>query len=162
MRAVAALLLIWTPFLVAQQSAPSYPPPAEVKAAFLKLLDRPRVPLDAKLMDAKTEDGLVFENLSFASEKKADGSIERVPVLLVRPEKESGKRPAVIALHGTGGNKEGQKALLVQLARKGYVVTSVVSKGQPSGLGRFIALGGIGAIAMRPGEHLVVTYTYQA
>jgi len=49
-----------------------------------------------------------------------------------------------------------------KLARKGYVVTSVVSKGQPSGLGRFIALGGIGAIAMRPGEHLVVTYTYQA
>lgn len=125
MRPLAALLFLFTPFLVAQQPTPTYPPPAEVRAAFLKLLDRPKVPLDVKVKDSKVEDGLVTENLTFASQKKADGTEERVPVLVVRPEKPAGKLPAVISLHGTGGNKESQKGLLVQLAKKGYVGVAI-------------------------------------
>src|SRR5437016_14640441 len=77
------VLLALTAALFAQEKAPSYPPAAEVKAAFLKLLDRPKVPLDPKTKDTKTDNGLVTEHLSIASEKKADGTIERVPILLI-------------------------------------------------------------------------------
>jgi dienelactone hydrolase len=96
-------------------------PPAQVKQAFMKLLDRGKVSADVKALDEpKAEGGLVTEHFSFASEKKADGSVERVPVLLVRPEAQ-GKFPAVIVLHGTGGNKDGQKSWLVDLAKRGII-----------------------------------------
>jgi dienelactone hydrolase len=99
-----------------------YPPPAEVKAAFLKLLDRPRVPLDPQTRPVE-RDGAdrAFEQVSIASERKADGSIERVPLLVARPEKPAGRLPAVIVLHGTGGNKEAPRPVLVQLARRGII-----------------------------------------
>src|SRR5262245_33495436 len=115
-------VLLWMPAVVlAQTPVPSYPPPAEVKAAFLKLLDRPKVPLDVKVQEPATEnEGLVTEHLSFATEKKADGTIERVPVLLVRPA-DKGRHPAVLALHGTGGNKEGQRELLRDLAKRNII-----------------------------------------
>src|SRR4051794_5314240 len=111
LRRFAVLVLVFlAPALRADQTQTAVPPPAEVKAAFLKLLDRPRLPLDPKEQDAPVEkDGLVTEHLTFASEKKADGTVERVPLLLVRPAVKPGaKLPAVLALHGTGGNKEGQ------------------------------------------------------
>src|SRR5262245_35816612 len=92
---------------VPADTAPSYPPAAEVKASFLKMLDRPKVPLDVKADEPKAEGGLVTEHLSFASEKKADGRVERVPCLIVRPEKIDKKLAAIVVLHGTGGNKEG-------------------------------------------------------
>src|SRR3954454_20329807 len=85
-------------------------PVEQVRKAFLAMLDRPRVPLDVRAQETKPEKdrSLVSERLSFASEKKADGTVERVPTLVVKsvsiPE---GKRPAVIVLHGTGGNKDG-------------------------------------------------------
>lgn len=104
---------------------PKYPAPQEVRAAFRKLLDRPRVPLDAKVASTKAEDGIVVEQLDFASEKRADGTMERVPTLLVRPEKSDQPRPCVIVLHGTGGNKEGQRGMLVELAKLGFVAVAI-------------------------------------
>src|ERR1700694_770843 len=100
------LLAVVPAMLRADAPQPAYPPPAEVKAAFLKLLDRPRVPADVKIQEQKNDrDGLVVERLSFASEKKADGQVERVPVLLIKPAgKQDKKWPAVMVLHGTGGN----------------------------------------------------------
>src|SRR5262249_37413998 len=74
--------------------------------------------------EPKADGGLVTEHFSFASERKADGSIERVPVLLVRPEVQ-GKLPAVIVLHGTGGNKDGQKSLLVDLAKRRIIGVAI-------------------------------------
>jgi len=123
--AALALLLLLGAGLGAQDTKAKYPPQAEVKAAFLKLLDRPKVPLNPKTADTKADNGLVTERLSFAAEKKANGEEERVPVLLVRPEKSDKKRPVVIALHGTGGNKEGQKGLLMQLAQKGIIGVAI-------------------------------------
>lgn len=103
------------------------PPPAEVKAAFLKLLDRPRVPLDVRPRDRVIgQDGLVTERLSFASEKKGDGSVERVPVLLVKPARKAGQKlPAVIVLHGTGGKKEGERGWLQDLAKRGIIGVAI-------------------------------------
>jgi dienelactone hydrolase len=118
------LLLVATPTLADEPKA-AYPPPAEVRAAFLKLLDRPKVPLDVKAQPPRTDKGLVIETLSFASEKRADGKEERVPVLLVKPEKAEGKLPVVIVLHGTGGSKEGMRGTLDELAKRGIAGVAI-------------------------------------
>lgn len=115
----------------AGEPARAYPPPAEVKAAFLKQLDRPRIPLDPQTRQTSRDS----EIISIASEKKADGSIERVPLLIVRPENTTGRLPAVIVLHGTGGNKESQRPFLVDLARRGIIGVAVDARyhGERSG-----------------------------
>jgi dienelactone hydrolase len=108
------------------QPLPNYPPPAEVRAAFLKLLDRPKVPLDPKLHEARLDtDDLLTERLSIASEKLADGRFERVPILIVRPGKGGGRRPAVIVLHGTGGTKEQMLTWLTGFAKEGFVGVAI-------------------------------------
>jgi dienelactone hydrolase len=125
-RFAACAALLWLPAVVPADSPKmEVPPPAEVRTAFLKLLDRPKVPLDAKVVDTKTEGDLVVERITFATEKKGESGQERVPVLLVRPGKPAGKLPAVISLHGTGGTKDSQKSLLVQLAKKGIIGVAI-------------------------------------
>src|ERR1041385_2713452 len=86
---------------------------AERRAAFLKLIDRPRVPAAPLVEESPLPDGLVQIKFSFAAERD-----ERVPGILIRREA-AGRRPPVIALHGTGGNKEGQVALLKRLPPRG-------------------------------------------
>jgi dienelactone hydrolase len=115
MRILLAFLLLGT-----LQEA-STRPAAEVRAAFLKLLDRPKVDPDARTLETKAEGGLVTERLTIATEKKRTGALERVPILLVRPEKVEGRVPAVVVLHGTGGTKEGQRGWCADLARKGMI-----------------------------------------
>ena len=110
-------------------SLPAYPPPAEVKAAFLKMLDRPKVdPAPRQISPPHTFGGIVTEHLSIATEKKADGSIERVPMLILRPEKAVGRLPAVIVLHGTGGNKEGVRGICIELANRGIIGVAIDSR----------------------------------
>jgi len=112
----------------AHAQAPKPLPPAEAKVAFLKLLDRPKVPLDVKLDPAAGLGELYRHRLSIASDKKADGTIERVPILIVRPPHEPGileRRPTIILLHGTGGSKEGMNSWLEEFARKGYVAVGI-------------------------------------
>jgi acetyl esterase/lipase len=118
----AALLLIISQTALAKEAAGPYPPPVEVRARLLKLLDRPRVPLDPQVsLVAPDQQGLVIERLSIASERKANGQIERVPILIVRPGDDSKPRPLVIVLHGTGGSKEGEHGWLVKVARLGMI-----------------------------------------
>ena len=96
----------------------------ERKAAFLKLLNRLRVEPDVKEKSFQTDNETNSQTFSFASERKPDGSIERVPVLIVRPSKE-GRYPAVIALHGTGGTKEGMRSWLNDLASRGFMGVAI-------------------------------------
>ena len=123
--AALALFLLAPAVLRAEDPKPAYPPPVEVRAAFHKLLDRPAVPLDVKVEETKTADGFTTEHLSFASEKHADGKVERVPALVVRPEKADKKLPAVIVLHGTGGSKEGLRGWLNDLAKRGFLAIAI-------------------------------------
>lgn len=118
-----------------QESPANYPPPAAVKAAFLKMLDRPRVALDAQVAESKTDAVMLEEKLTFASEKKPDGQIERVPLLLVSPQSDGKKLPCVIVLHGTGGNKESQRGYLVDLAKRGIIGVAIDARyhGERSG-----------------------------
>jgi dienelactone hydrolase len=97
-------------------------PPEKAKAALLKLLDRPKVPADVS-EDAKPveKDKLVYSRWSFASEKKADGAVERVPVLMVSPAGAKMKLPVMIVLHGTGGSAEGVQSWLEDFAKRGVI-----------------------------------------
>src|SRR5262245_44045939 len=94
--------LFLAPTLVGAQDIPKYSPPEQVKAAFKKLLDRPKVAFDVRA--TKSGPGVPVETLTFASEKKADGQVERVPTQIRVPANAKGKLPAVIVLHGTGGS----------------------------------------------------------
>jgi dienelactone hydrolase len=104
---------------------PSYPPPDQVKRAFLKLLDRPKVPLDAKVEPAKAPAGRRLDHFSYATEKKPDGAIERVSGLILRPDKATGKMPAVIVLHGTGGSAKAMMGYMEELCQRGIVGVAI-------------------------------------
>lgn len=125
MRTTLLLLMPFCLALARAEEPPAYPAPAEVRAAFLKQLDRPKVPADPQTSENRLDvETLLTERLTIATEKKPDGNLERVPVLIVRPGS-GGKRPAVIVLHGTGGNKDAMKPLLLDLARRGMVGVAI-------------------------------------
>jgi dienelactone hydrolase len=109
---LAALALVSVSFPSAQA--------ADSRAAFLKLLDRPRVALEPNQAAPLEKDGLSEIAFSFATEAG-----QRVPGILVKTSTSAGRRPVVIALHGTGGNKESQRALLGNLARDGFVAVAI-------------------------------------
>lgn len=89
-------------------------------ATFLKLIDRPRAPLAPEVKELIVTDGLAQTHFSFAADAE-----QRVPGVLVKQAKSVGRRPVVVALHGTGGNKEGQLALLKELAGLGFIGVAI-------------------------------------
>ncbi len=100
-------------------------PTKEVRAAFQRMLDRPKVELSVEVRSTKDDAEFITENVSFASERHADGTYERVPLLFIKPRSAAGKLPAVIVLHGTGGNKESQAGLMKDLAKRGIIGVAV-------------------------------------
>lgn len=133
MKSAAKLALVGLLFLAPPARSQSPPivaplPPAQVKADFLKLLDRPMVPLEVHVGGPSPSiPGLNCERVDFATEKHPDGTLERVPALVVRPEglNAGERRPAVIVLHGTGGTKEGLRPWLERLAHRGFVAVAI-------------------------------------
>jgi dienelactone hydrolase len=123
-RPVWVLSLFFVPLIARADDLSKALTPAETRKAFLTLLDRPRVEPDVKDLPGSASGAVATFSFTFASEKKRDGSIERVPVLCVRPAKE-GRYPVVIALHGTGGNKEGMKPWLTDLAKRGIMGVAI-------------------------------------
>jgi dienelactone hydrolase len=111
--------LINCALLLALGGSPAAAADAATRAAFLKLIDRPRAPLAPAVEESPAADGLVQVKFSFTAEEG-----ERVPGILLR-QAASGRRPVVVALHGTGGNKEGQLPLLRQLAAKGFTAIAI-------------------------------------
>ena len=117
-----ALLFVFATALTSASVAPAVEPPEKARAAFLKLLDRPKVPADVREEAKPVEKGgLVTTRWSFASEKKADGTVERVPVLMVAPAGKKDKLPVMIVLHGTGGSKDGVASWLEDFAKQGVI-----------------------------------------
>jgi dienelactone hydrolase len=94
--------------------------PAKTRAAFLKLIERPRVPLASAVKELSPVGELSQEHFSFAAELG-----QRVPGILLKSPKFTGRRPVVIILHGTGGNKEGMQALLTPYAERGFVAVAI-------------------------------------
>src|SRR5262249_8426494 len=92
----------------------------QTRAEFLKLIDRPRAPLAPEAQELGETEGLAQTHFTFAADAE-----QRVPGILVKQAKSAGRRPVVVALHGTGGNKEGQLALLKELAGLGFIAVAI-------------------------------------
>ncbi len=98
------------------------------RAAFLRLIDRPRVPLapdvQTRPADGQTPAGppVQRQRVSFAVQAG-----ERVPALVWKATSAAGRRPVVILMHGTGGSKE--DARIVQLAHdlaaRGFIAVAI-------------------------------------
>lgn len=106
--------------LLLSQSVLSATEPTDTRAAFLKLLDRPRVELAAEVKPPTGTNGLRSVQFSFSAEAGV-----RVPGLLVKRSEVQGRRPVVIVLHGTGANKESQLSLLADLAKRGFIAVAI-------------------------------------
>jgi dienelactone hydrolase len=114
----------------AQRPPREIPPGDSLRERFLKLIDRPRVPLNAVEHEAATSDGLREVAFHFDSEAG-----QRVPGLLVAPADAAAPPPVVIALHGTGGSKQAMRPLLRRIAARGLIGVAIDARfaGERSG-----------------------------
>lgn len=99
---------------------------------FLKLIDRPKVPLDFRTeapttQDASKESGLSQTRFTFAADAQ-----QRVPGNLIKLQSSTGRRPVVIMLHGTGGTQDDEAPFRRSIAEKGFI--SVAIDGRYHGL----------------------------
>lgn len=116
MRLLAIALLALSPSVVLAQA----PDAARIRAAFLKMIDRPRVPL-APDTQPRVDSGFYrAEQFSFASEAG-----ERVPGVFLKAARATVRQPVVILLHGTGSRKEEFLALMRTFAERGFA-TAVI------------------------------------
>jgi dienelactone hydrolase len=90
------------------------------RADFLKLIDRPRVALAPQVDSVANANSLAESHFSFASDAS-----NRVPGILMESTKFSGRRPVVIALHGTGGSKANMISLCRKLAERGFIAVAI-------------------------------------
>lgn len=91
---------------------------------FLKLIDRPRVPLAVEIINLRRAGSLERFRFTFAT----DGT-QRVPGILIKPASAVSasveRRPVVICLHGTGGSKEECVPELEEMAAKGFLGVAI-------------------------------------
>jgi dienelactone hydrolase len=91
-----------------------------VRAAFLQVIARPKVPLAPSSAVTTESGGYSQELVSFMSEQD-----ERVPLLMLKKGTRRAREAVVIALHGTGGSKEGMRALLQTYADQGFIAVAM-------------------------------------
>jgi dienelactone hydrolase len=122
---------------------------ADSRQDFLKLIDRPRVALEPMVEELTGTNGLMLYHFSFAST-----ATQRVPGFLIKSTESHGRRPVVIALHGTGGSKTNMLALCRQLAARGFIAVAIDGRYHGE---RSPAKGAYDAAILRawhePGEH---------
>jgi dienelactone hydrolase len=96
----------------------------DTRKAFLKVIDRPRAALRPELAELPAVDGIRKQHVWFYSDVT-----ERVPGYLMLPDVAvfKGRRPVVIALHGTGGNKDGGQVveILTKATRAGFIGVAI-------------------------------------
>ena len=92
---------------------------AEMRADFHRLLDRPKVPLEA-VSSTQSAGPFTLERGRFHSEAN-----QTVPFAIVKPAAATGALPAVIVLHGTGGNKEDVEDLCRPLTERGMLCIAI-------------------------------------
>jgi len=93
------------------------------RADFLKLIDHPRVALSPQVDELPATNGIAQFHFSFAAD-----AAQRVPGVLMKSANFYGRRPVVIALHGTGGNKNNMLSLSRKLAEKGFIAVAMDSR----------------------------------
>lgn len=96
-----------------------WPQTAPAREAFLKLIDRPLVALAPETKSSGVSGVLDQIYLRYTAD-----AAQRVPGILIKPRSAVGRLPVVIALHGTGGYKNGQAPLLNEPAGKGFLAVA--------------------------------------
>lgn len=94
-----------------------------IRAAFLKMIDRPRVALAAESRPRVDAGIYRAERFTFASEAG-----ERVPGVFLKSVRVTDRRPAIILLHGTGARKEDLLGSMRTLADRGFVTAAIDSR----------------------------------
>jgi len=104
-----------------QQQAKTAPPLAS-RRMFLQTIDRPRVALAPEETPGGVVQGITQIHFTYATQAG-----QRVPgVLLLPPNAPAGARhPVVIAMHGTGGNKNDQLPFLRQVVPHGFIGVAI-------------------------------------
>ena len=96
----------------------------DTRAAFLQVIDRPKVALKPEIKELEPVEGLKKYHLWISSD-----ATERVPGYLVLPSAErfKGPRPVIVVLHGTGGTKEGGQIAEIALraAKSGFIGVAI-------------------------------------
>jgi dienelactone hydrolase len=119
MRPIFISALLWILSL-----APDVAHGADVRADFLKLIDRPRVPLAVEITAQPGTGPLKEFHFTFAADAQ-----QRVPGIFIKKtaadNEANHRRPVVIALHGTGGSKADELPLLRKLAETGFIAVAI-------------------------------------
>lgn len=112
----AALLALQ---LIAPAHADSF---SETRAAYLAVIDRPRVALKPELTELPPVEGFKKHHLWFSAD-----ATERVPGYVVLPDPKSfkGRRPVIIALHGTGGTKDNMADIVLKAVKLGFIGVAI-------------------------------------
>jgi dipeptidyl aminopeptidase/acylaminoacyl peptidase len=97
--------------------------PARIRAAFLKMIDRPRVALAAEARPRLDAGIYRAERFTFASEAG-----ERVPGIFLTSVRATDRRPAIVLLHGTGSRKEELLGSMRTLADRGFATATIDSR----------------------------------
>ena len=94
---------------------------ADTRADFLRLIDRPRVALAGEIRELPSTRPVEEFAFSYAADSE-----QRVPGILMKSVTGvQGRRPVVIALHGTGGNKFDELPLLRKLVNLGFIAVAI-------------------------------------
>jgi len=92
----------------------------EPRADFHRIIDHPRVALAPQTGEIMATNDLAQIKFSFAPDAQS-----RVPGILFKSPGSQGRRPVVITLHGTGGNKEGMTPLCRKLVERGFIAVAI-------------------------------------
>lgn len=106
-------------WLLLSFSADTFAGDASTRATFLKLIERPKVPLAPKISELPQTNGLLRFHFTYAADAQ-----QRVPGILIKGASR-GRRPVIISLHGTGGAKESQVAFLTNAVSKGFIGVAI-------------------------------------
>jgi dienelactone hydrolase len=90
------------------------------RADFLRVVGRTGVALAPQTEEVPGAEGTVQIRFTFAADAQ-----DRVPGILIKPADSSGRRPVVIALHGTGGSKDDMLPLCRELAARGFIAVAI-------------------------------------
>jgi dienelactone hydrolase len=90
------------------------------RADFLKLINRPHVALAPQVQELPATNNIAEFHFSYASDAS-----NRVPGILMESTNFPGRRPVVIALHGTGGSKANMISLCRKLADAGFIAVAI-------------------------------------
>jgi dienelactone hydrolase len=96
------------------------PDAARIRASFLQMIDRPRVPLAPETQPRIDAGAYRSESFSYATEAG-----ERVPGLFFKAATANDRRPVVMFLHGTGSKKEEFLALMRTFADRGFATAAI-------------------------------------